>query len=92
MSGVGRKIEGLITNLLIFFGDVVALITYIPNYILALRDITMSQRQRALPSGSSEKEIIYDHADVVENRHSNVNSFYKDAKSVYEQWKIAVER
>ena len=92
MSGVGRKIEGIITNILVLVGDVVALITYIPNYIIAFKSIALSQRNRALPSGSGSKEIIYDHADVVEGKPFRSSEFYKDSKSVYEQWKIAEER
>jgi len=92
MSGLGRKFEGIITNLLVFFGDIVALITYVPNYIICIRDIVLSQRVRAVKTQSSEHEVVYDNADVVENRPGHANAFYKDAQSVYEQWKICEER
>lgn len=85
--------ESILTNFFVFLGDVVSLITYIPNYVISYHKIQRSKRVRSLSyPQTAPNELVFDHVDVVRNIKSPSNPYYKDAKTVYEQWKIAVER
>ena len=85
--------ESILTNFFVFLGDVVSLITYIPNYVISYHKIQRSKKVRSLSyPQTAPNELVFDHVDIARNIKTPSNPYYKDAKTVYEQWKIAAER
>ncbi len=85
------KVEELFTSLLVFVGDVVALLTYLPSYLFAFKRISLALKQRAISVKETNNEVVFNHMEASSSKEGT-NTFYKDALSVFDEWKIASER